>query len=112
MPKRGVADPIGRTFKIIKLFNNRPEGVTVREIMEYLECSDPVARYFLDHASIYMPICVGGKRSTNGREAVVYRLLKYSENWKDKKIIVKCQEPRRYQFDGLKLFLELGLISR
>jgi hypothetical protein len=90
MPMKGTADPIGRTFKIIKLFERSPNGVTVGDIQKALECSDFTARYFLDHASIHMPICLEGKLQDSGKvgqKPMLYRLLKYSESWAGKEVL-------------------------
>jgi len=88
MPPKGTADPIGRTFKMIKLVNDRKDGFTMRDIMDTLNCSYSVAQYFLDHASIHMPIALDGKKvNGTGNPANVYRLLKGNESWSGKDIL-------------------------
>jgi len=77
MPLKGTADPIGRTFKIIQMFVNAHDGVTIQDIIKAFGVADNTARYWRDQASILMPIRRDGVRENGnvGYKSHRYKLI-------------------------------------
>jgi len=72
----GSKYPIMRAFKLIRLFEANPKGITISRIKEELGVHKDTARYWLGMASLALPIYeIGVEDKPKGRPGVLYALL-------------------------------------